>query len=279
MGARETPLLPDPDIADSCDLLILESTYGDGFHEDRKDRVRRLGEILERALSDKGKVFIPSFALGRTQELLYEMDRLFSDSDLKHTFPKLHQTRRIPVFLDSPLGLEVTNIYNRLSDFWDQEARQIQHSGNPPIDFDHLYAVENYKDHLKILDIPGPAIIIAGSGMCSGGRIVEHLEKRLEDSRNDIFFIGWQGKGTPGRNIIKYSRKLGGYVYLNESKVKIHAKVHCLTGYSAHADQKGLVDWVNSMPENPKKIKLVHGEPPAQRLLARVLRSQGYRVI
>ena len=189
LGAKDTPILCDPDVPEGCDLLILESTYGDRLHGDRRDRIQRLGKILTRALVDKGKVLIPSFALGRTQELIYEMDRLFSDPELRKEFPELNSGSRVPVFLDSPLGLKITKIYSSLSEYWDKEARHILRQGDHPIDFDRLYAVEGHRDHLKLCDVDGQAVIIAGSAMCAGGRIVKHLKAGIADRKNDIFFV------------------------------------------------------------------------------------------
>ena len=274
LGACNTPILPDPDIPEPCDLLIMESTYGDRYHEDRKQRTKRLGEILTRALSDGGKVFVPAFSLGRTQELIYEIDRLFSDPQFKTQNSKL----KIPVFIDSPLGLKITKIYSSLSEYWDKEAKEILESGDHPIDFDHLYAVENHKDHLRLMEMPGPAVIIAGSGMCTGGRIIDHLKAGLEDPKNDVFFVGYQASGTPGRDIVKYSQRPGGYVNLDGERIFIRAGIHTLTGYSAHADQNDLIEWVKSMPEKPGKIKLVHGEPEAQQTLKNRLLQLGYVV-
>jgi len=279
LGVKDTPILPDPDIPGPCDILVMESTYGDRLHEDRTERIQRLGNILTKALSDNGKVFIPAFSLGRTQELIYEMDRLFSDPQLKQTFPDLSPENKIPVLVDSPLGLEVTKVYAGLSEYWDKEARDIYRTGDHPIDFDHLYAVRNYKDHLKILDMPGPAIIIAGSGMCTGGRIIGHLKAGLDDPKNDVLFVGYQARGTLGSNIIRYARKPDGYVIIDGERIPVRAKVYNLTGYSAHADQKGLTEWVESMPARPGKIKLVHGEKAAQRVLASVLAEKGYHVV
>ena len=124
----------------------------------------------------------------------------------------------------------------------------------------------------------GPAIILAGSGMCSGGRIVNHLKKGIDDPRNDILFVGYQAHGTPGRAIQRYSQRPGGYVVLDGERKTIKARVHTLSGYSAHADQKGLVDWIESMPEKPGAVKLVHGEEPARTTLAEVLAGRGYEV-
>jgi metallo-beta-lactamase family protein len=243
LGSTDTPILPDPDTPDSCDLLILESTYGDRQHPDRKNRISVLKALLNKALADKGIVYIPAFAMGRTQELLYELDRIDID---------------VPVFVDSPLGLKITKIYSTLDEFWDKEAKALHAQGDHPIDFQGLYGVQTYRDHKKLLNIKGPAIIIAGSGMCTGGRIVEHLEHGLDDPKNDIFFVGYQAKGTPGRKMI-------------EKKIPVRARIHTLTAYSAHADQKMLIDWVKSMPELPAEIRLVHGEGQARSELEKKL--------
>lgn len=278
LGARDTPILPDPDPPGSCDLLVLESTYGDALHEDRRQRVRRLGEVLTRALDDGGKVFIPAFALGRTQELVYEMDRLFTDPELRTAFPKLYRGTRIPVVIDSPLGLEITKVYARLKAYWDREARAILRTGDNPIDFDALYAVYKYEDHRRALDLPGPCIVIAGSGMCTGGRIIDHLVSGLEEPRNDVLFVGYQALGAPGRKILDQAGKPGASVVLDGRRVRIRAGVHALGGYSAHADREGIMDWVRSMPAKPGRIRLVHGEPAARKALAARLRGEGYVV-
>jgi len=262
LGPPDTPILPDPDIPEPCDLLVLESTYGDRFHDDRTARVERLEKVLVKALADNGKVYIPAFALGRSQELIYEMDRIFSRPGFKARFKE-----EIPVFMDSPLALNVTKIYSRLSEFWDKEAKELQKSGDHPIDFKNLYAVEDYKAHAKILSLPGPAIIVAGSGMCTGGRIVDHLFHGLGKRENDILFVGYQAGGTPGRDILTYAGKQGGYVWLDHEKVMIHAGVHQLSGYSAHADGEHLAGWVEAMAKPPKEIRFVHGEEKARKAL------------
>ena len=256
LGAKDTPILCDPDISEPCDLLILESTYGDRNHEGRGDRIKRLGAALLRAIADGGKIFIPAFSLGRTQELIYELDRIGT---------------KAPVFIDSPLGLEITNLYSALDEFWDKEAKELKAKGDHPIDFKNLYSVERFRDHKKLLEMDGPAIVIAGSGMCTGGRILDHLRHGLDDPKNDIFFVGYQARGTLGRDILKYSKRPGGYVMLDGERFDIKSKVHQLTGYSAHADQKGLIEWVGSMPEKPGRIKLVHGETGAQKALYKTI--------
>jgi len=244
LGCTDTPILPDPDQPDSCDLLVLESTYGDRNHTGRKKRIDVLKDLLNRALADEGIVYIPAFSLGRTQELIYELDRIGA---------------KVPVFIDSPLGLKITNLYSKLDEFWDKEAKALNAGGDHPIDFKNLYAVERFRDHQQLLDIKGPAIIIAGSGMCTGGRILDHLERGLDDPKNDIFFVGYQAKGTLGRRIL-------------EKKGAVKAGVYSLTGYSAHADQNMLVNWVRAMPEPPGEIRLVHGEAKAMQALSGLLK-------
>jgi len=317
LGVRDTPILCDPDISEPCDLLILESTYGDRNHEGRKSRIEVLRKILGRALDDGGIVYVPAFSLGRTQELIYEIDRIRQRSEVdpqitqinadyeKELAAKRHKKnglatdphgltltgnshakaqrrkieegkaqkteRKIPVFIDSPLGLEITKIYWSLSEYWDKEAKALMAKGDHPVDFEGLYAVERFRDHKRLLEMDGPAIVVAGSGMCTGGRIIEHLKAGLGDERNDVFFVGYQAKGTAGRDILKYSKRPGGYVVLDGEKFDIKAKVHQLTGYSAHADQKGLLEWVEAMPERPGRIKLVHGEAWAQKAMRMAL--------
>ena len=278
LGARDTPILQDPEIPDTADLVIMESTYGDRLHDDRTQRILRLGQVLTRSLRDGGKVFIPAFSLGRTQELIYELDRLFSDPAYQAQFPHLQTRKRPPVFVDSPLGLEITDIYARLSAYWDKEASDLYLSGDHPIDFDDLYAVKHHRDHLKLCDADGPMVVLAGSGMCTGGRIIDHLSAGIESSKNDILFVGYQANGTTGRDIQKYAKKINGYVYLDGQRKPINAIVHTLGGYSAHADQQGLIDWIQSMPEKPGAIKLVHGEPFAKSVLSTDLKRRGYQV-
>ena len=166
----------------------------------------------------------------------------------------------VTVFIDSPLGIQITRLYQDMDDCWDREAKALKAGGDHPIRFNHLYAVEKFQDHQRLLQLTGPAVIIAGSGMCTGGRIVNHLKHGLDDPKNDLFFVGYQAAGTPGRAIL-------------EGRTPARAAIHRLTGYSAHADQQTLCNWVAAMPEPPGEIRLVHGEPHAQTALDRRLNT------
>ena len=277
LGNFDTPILNDPESAGRADVLFLESTYGDRLHGDRAHRMLRLAEVLDRCLSDGGKVFIPAFSLGRTQEILYELDRIFSNAEYKTRFPHLASDTRPPVFVDSPLALEITRIYSSLTEFWDGEAKALLKAGDHPINFEQLYGIEKHLEHAKLLEVQGPAVIIAGSGMCTGGRIVNHLAAGIERPENDVVFVGYQAAGTPGRTIQR-NGGTSGSVALDGKKSNIRAGVHTLSGYSAHADQRGLLDWVERMPEKPGRIDLVHGEPNARKALAAKLAERGYSV-
>ncbi len=266
LGSRDKPLLRDAQIPEPADLLVLESTYGDRRHPPVSDRIAQLGAVLERCLADGGKVFIPVFALGRAQELLYEIDRLLSDG--QYSF-KL----RPPVFVDSPLGLEITKIYAQLKPFWDKEARDLWAKGDHPLDFKGLYGVENHGAHEELVRMKGPAVILAGSGMCTGGRIVNHLKHGLHRAENDVVFVGYQARGTLGRRVQRARRSgvIDGVetdgVEIDGVEGQVRACIHTLGGYSAHADQEDLLTWVKAIGDDSMPIKLVHGEPAAQRAL------------
>lgn len=170
LGCTDTPLLHDPDPVQDCNLLVMESTYGDRLHENRRERIQQLGKVLSRALSDNGKVFIPAFALGRTQELLYEIDRLRSDPQLCREF-SLPADKDIPVVIDTPLGLELTSLYQQLAPYWDKEARDLLNRGDNPLDFAGLYRAEKYRDHQRLVEMDGPCVIMPVAACAMAGAL------------------------------------------------------------------------------------------------------------
>ncbi len=285
LGAPHASLLPAPKPPQRADILVIESTYGDRLHESRKTRRQRLERIVEQALADNGTVLIPAFSIGRTQELLYELEdiihrkklnavskqqgsktafspplppgeglgapgvgvRVGVDNGRKGSLqnPTSVATNwpTLPIILDSPLASRFTQVYRDLKPFWDNEALQRVKRGRNPLSFEQLLTVDSRQAHLAMVRhlaaTARPAIVIAGSGMCSSGRIVNYLKAMLHDPRHDVLFVGYQAQSTAGSAIQMYGPR-GGYVELDGERYKIGAKINIIGGYSAHADQKRL---------------------------------------
>jgi len=282
LGAPHSPILPDLAPPERADLLVLESTYGDRRHEDRTHRRERLQAAIERALADQGSVLIPSFSIGRTQELLYELEEILfehsqSDDDSGSSSNDPVDWPELPIILDSPLASRFTRTYKDLQVFWDDDARRRLEEGRKPLSFRQLVTVDSHDEHLRVVEhlaaTARPAIVIAGNGMCSGGRIVNYLKAMLGDPRHHVLFVGYQGKGTPGRDIQTYGPE-GGYVDLEGERIDICASIDTVGGYSAHADQADLVGFVTRMKQWPGEIRLIHGEPQAKQRLAELLRAR-----
>ncbi len=276
LGAPHAPLLEPPVPPERCDTLVIESTYGDRQHEGRAGRRRRLAAVIRRALEDQGTVLIPAFSLGRTQELLYELETLIEahgDQEAADGLP----WNELPVILDSPLARRFTRVYRALARFWPQEARARRDAGRRPLAFEQRLTVDDHAAHQRMVrhlaESRRPAIVIAASGMCTGGRIVNYLKAMLGDPRHNVLFVGYQAAGTPGRDIQTYGPG-GGYVVLDGERHVIRAGIETLGGYSAHADQAGLVDFVTGMARWPEQVRIVHGEPLARRALAAALKHR-----
>lgn len=275
LGDRETPLLHPPEQPDGCDLLVLESTYGDRNHVGRSERQQALESAIRHALRDRGSVLIPAFSIGRTQELLYEIEDIIHrnrDDEAAAGLP----WSELDIVLDSPLAATFTDLYRELRPWWDQEARERVAGGRHPLSFEQMTTIGSHDDHLAVVrHLAGtgrPAVVIAGGGMCAGGRIVNYLKAMLGDPRHDVLFVGYQARGTPGRAIQEYGPR-GGYVDLDGERIDIRARIHTLSGYSAHADQAGLVAFVRGMRTPPGQVRLIHGDPAASAALARELRA------
>ncbi|EAR60782.1 MBL fold metallo-hydrolase, partial [Neptuniibacter caesariensis] len=205
LGAPHSPLLPSPKPPQYADTLVIESTYGDKLHESREDRANRLRGVVEHCLSNAGTVLIPAFSIGRTQELLYEIEHI------------IHKVGRdwenLDVVVDSPLAAKFTEHYRELKGLWDDEASERVEAGRHPLSFEQLITIDSHEDHLRLVEYlkasGRPAIVIAASGMCVGGRIVNYLKVLLDDPKTDVLFVGYQAKGTPGRDIQKYGPQGG----------------------------------------------------------------------
>jgi len=270
LGAPYAPLLPAPKSPYRADTLIIESTYGDKNHQNRKDRTKCLQNIIEKAVQDNGVVLIPAFSIGRTQELLYELEQIIHKQKQR---PKYRNSfwHNIDIIVDSPMAAKFTQQYINFKELWDKEAKRELSSGRHPLSFEQLYTINSHQEHLQTIEYLAkrkkPAIIIAASGMCSGGRILNYLKQFLQDKTTDVLFVGYQAKGTLGRDIQKYApkgNKPGGYVYIDGKKITVNANAETISGYSAHADQQGLINFVKRMRIKPQHILIVHGDEEAK---------------
>jgi len=269
LGAPHAPLLPAPQSPDRADRLVIESTYGDKDHEDRETRRYRLKAVLEHSLEDSGTVLVPAFSIGRTQELLYEIEGLINEFGGE-------LWSNLEIVVDSPLAAEFTRIYRDLKPYWDAEATDLVRQGRHPLSFEQLTVINSHEDHLNAVDYLArshrPCVVLAGSGMCAGGRVVNYLKAMLGDKRNDVLFVGYQAAGTPGRDILTYGPR-GGWVELDGDRYDIRARIHQVGGYSAHAGQSDLVAFVSGIPVPPREIRIVHGDTGAKRALKRCFQS------
>jgi metallo-beta-lactamase family protein len=278
IGSRCTPILNPPVPPQRADLLILESTYGDRFHEGRETRVERLEAILLDTLENRGVTLIPAFSLGRTQELLFELNQVIEGIGKKHGHSALGA---YDIIVDSPMAIKLTDIYEQMQPYWSEEAREILSVDKQPFVFSNLIEIDHAgesRGNVEYLKRSGrPAIIIAGSGMCSGGRIMDYLKTFLHQPNTDILFVGYQAVGTTGRAIQECNQGKCS-VRIDQREYPVRAKTHTLSGYSAHADQSDLLAYVQAIPNKPQEIRLVHGEESAKQTLKEKLQSLGYQV-
>ncbi|MGO1773336.1 MAG: MBL fold metallo-hydrolase [Halomonas sp.] len=224
LGAPYAPLLPAPKSPYGCDQLILEGTYGDRQHVNRRKRRATLKKAIEQALGNGGTVMVPAFSIGRTQELLYELEGIIFEAKRN----KNSQWQQLEIIVDSPLAARFTRVYRQLKPYWDKEAHRRLRSGRHPLNFENLYTVESHEAHeqtVQYLAKTGrPAVVISASGMCAGGRIMNYLKAMLGDERHQVLFVGYQGAGTPGRAIQHYGPQ-GGWVEIDGQRIDIKAGV------------------------------------------------------
>lgn len=276
IGTGNDPLLRKPTSPPKADLLVLESTYGDKFHPDTNNRQATLEAILRKTLENKGVTIIPAFSLGRTQALLYEMNGIFERLQKSEGRSLLKQ---VDVIVDSPLASRFTELYDSMQDYWGQEAQHLMRTDDQPLVFENLTTVGNHREHRDTLAYLAerklPAIVVAGSGMCTGGRVVNYLKQFINEPTSDIVFVGYQAGGTPGNYLCRGSD----WVRFDGRKYNVSAGVHRINGYSAHGDQKDLIAFVQNMEEPPKEIRLVHGDYQPKQTLAEKLTELGYTVV
>jgi len=257
VGRPNQAIVRDPEALPQVDYLIMESTYGDRLHKEEGAVAAKLEEIVNRTCKRGGKIIVPAFAVGRTQQLII----------LLHELVKQHRIPSVPIFVDSPLAIEATKVFRKHSECYDAETREYLLEGEDPFAFKSLRYVQDVGESKTLNDLRGPFIIISASGMCEAGRILHHLKNNIEDPRNTVLVTGFMAENTLGRKIVD---KLPEVPIFGEP-MRLRAEVAKLNELSAHADQRELVDWVKPMAKGLKKIFLVHGEPAQSAALAKIL--------
>ena len=251
LGMNERPILNDPKIIHKADYVVMETTYGNRIHEENATSISKLLEIAVMTAKRGGNVVIPSFAVGRTQELLYELNKLYDG-----TGPMHDALKDIPVYVDSPMAIRATEIFRDNAQVYDEETRKYILSGDHPLDFKNLTFSQTSAESQAINANPKPKIIISASGMCDAGRIRHHLKHNLWGKKNSIVFVGYQAEGTLGRRLLDGAKT----VSLFGEEIGVSAEIYNLEGFSGHADRDSLFAWLSGFEKQPKKIFLVHGE-------------------
>ncbi|HEX7916148.1 MBL fold metallo-hydrolase [Rudaea sp.] len=259
LGPKGTPILRDPETPPAADLVLMESTYGNRNHKDRAETVRELGGILDDAWKNQGNVLIPAFAVGRTQELLYWFARFWDEWNLS----------RWKIFIDSPMAAKVIQIYDRHHELFDDDALEVWKGTPNPFRLPNLHTTDSIQDSMAINQIRSGAIIIAGNGMASGGRIVHHLRHNIGRREAHIVFVGYQADGTLGRRLVNGAKT----VRMFGEEYQVNAQCHTIGGLSAHTDQNGLLEWYGGIAGHPS-VALVHGEDDAREALATELHER-----
>jgi metallo-beta-lactamase family protein len=245
LGQYDTPILKDPEAIDEADVVLMESTYGGRRHRDREETIREIGEIISSAHSGKGNILIPAFAIGRSQEILYQLGKHYHEWGLD----------RFHIFLDSPMAIEASRVYWNYEHLYDEEATRLsRENGGMPL-LPNLKLSRRSEDSMAINRIRAGAIVIAGSGMCNGGRIVHHLKHNLKYENNHVIIVGYQAHGSMGRKLVDRHET----VRIHGQHVPVRAQVHTVGGLSAHDDQDDMARWYECMSNRPP-VYLVHGE-------------------
>jgi metallo-beta-lactamase family protein len=258
LGQKNQPIIKDPTLVQEADYLLIESTYGNRFHEENRDKVELLKKIILQSTGGKGNLIIPAFAVGRTQDLLYYIRELL----LKGQIP------RVPVYIDSPMAISATEIYRDNPGYYDEPTLEMLAGGNSPFEFPGLHFVRTAEESKALNATAKGAIIISASGMCEAGRILHHLKHNLWRPESHILFVGYQAESTLGRRLLEGAK----VVKVLGEEVEVKAGIYSIGGFSAHADQNGLIEWLQGFERQPRGIFVVHGEIKAQTEFAGLLK-------
>jgi len=256
LGVKGRPILRDPEFIEEADFVIMETTYGNRVHPNNENSVKDLIDIILRTKERGGTVVIPSFAVGRTQELIYQLNMFYEENE-----DYRDRLEDLTVYVDSPMATNATEIFRRNAQVFDEETKEYILKGDNPLDFKNLKFTRT-SDESRMLNFdPSPKVIISASGMCEAGRIKHHLKHNLWDPKNSVVFVGYQAEGTLGRSIVNGDKD----VSIFGEKIHINAEIYNLEGFSGHADREGLLEWISSFTKAPKEIFLVHGEEKSKK--------------
>ena len=271
IGNNDIPLLNSPTMIESTDYLVMESTYGSRLHIRNDEKAKIFLDVVSETLDNGGTVVIPSFAVGRTQEILYEINKLkdecYDDEDFKRKYKTL---MKVPVYVDSPLAISATEVFRENTELFDEETQEEIMRGDNPLEFPGLKFTRTADESKELNEDTTPSIIISASGMCEVGRIKHHLKHNLWNPKSTILFVGYQAPGTLGYNIVNGAKT----VKIFGEEIAVNARVEYIEGYSGHADQEWLMNFIYSFITKPKHIFLVHGEPESQDVLKEKIESE-----
>jgi metallo-beta-lactamase family protein len=263
VGRWDRPILRDPSVFKEIDYAVMESTYGNRIHDEPPDIGDSLAEIINSTYKAGGNIIVPSFALQRSQEVLYYMNELLMDDEIPD----------IPVYLDSPMAIRITNVFKQHRELFDMEMSQLIHEKKSPFNFPGLEMVETAEESKTLNDIRGTVMIIAGSGMCTGGRVKHHLKTNIVRPESTILFVGYQAIGTLGRSIVDGAKT----VRIHGQRYPVRARIAQIHGFSSHADRDELLRWVSGI--SPRRVFIVHGEAKSVKEFGRFLRQEtGWKV-
>jgi metallo-beta-lactamase family protein len=260
IGRPDTPILRDPERPEPSDYLIMESTYGGRFHKSNTHVIDKLAGVVNRTAARGGRIIVPAFAVGRTQQLVYLLHRLTNEKRVPD----------IPIFVDSPLAINVTEVYRNHPECFDEEARAYLSRREDPFGFRRLQYIREVEESKKLNDLHGPFVVISASGMCESGRILHHLRNNLEDPRNTVLITGFQAADTLGRKLVEKWPE----VRVFGEPVRVRAEIASLDELSGHADQGELLRWIEPLVPSLRRVFLVHGEPQQSAALAALLRRE-----
>ncbi len=260
VGRQGKPILRDPTLLHEADYVLVESTYGDRLHESQGDMVAKLAEVINKTATAGGNIVIPVFALERTQEILYYLNKLLLANLIPH----------LMVFVDSPMAVRVTEVFERYPELFDEDMIELLRKRESPFDFSGLNLVRTVEQSKAINHIKGTVIIMAGSGMCTGGRVKHHLVDNISRRQSTILFVGYQANGTLGRQIVDGAKK----VRIFGQKHNVRARVAQLSGFSAHADRDELLEWLGGIKRPPRRLFVVHGEQDTAKQFADLVKSK-----